>query len=102
LLAFNDLSAIGAMHAFRDAGKRIPDDISVIGFDDVQAASIIQPALTTIRQPLARMGMLAASEILARIEDAQSEPRSILIEPELIIRQSSGACPKASKISRHR
>ncbi len=102
LLAFNDLSAIGAMHAFRDAGKRIPDDISVIGFDDVQAASIIQPSLTTIRQPLARMGMLAASEIMARIEDAQSEPHNILIEPELVIRQSSAPCPKVGKAALHR
>ncbi len=102
LLAGNALSAIGAMHAFRDAAKRIPHDISVIGFDDVQAASIIQPALTTIRQPLARMGRLAASEILARIEGARSEPRSILIAPELVIRQSSADCPNAAKTSRHR
>ncbi|MGC9199350.1 MAG: LacI family DNA-binding transcriptional regulator [Acidobacteriaceae bacterium] len=95
LLAFNDLSAIGAIHALRDAGKRVPEDVSVIGFDDVQAASIIQPALTTIRQPLARMGMLAATEILTRIEDAQSQPHNIVIQPELIIRQSSGPAPRA-------
>lgn len=100
LLAFNDLSAIGAIHAFREAGKRIPDDISVVGFDDVQAASIIQPALTTIRQPLARMGMLAATEILARIEGAQPEPRNLLIEPELIIRQSTAPCPRHPRASR--
>jgi len=94
LLAFNDLSAIGAIHAFRDAGKRIPEEISVVGFDDIQAATIVQPALTTVRQPLIRMGMLAASEILASIEDAKLEPRRISIEPELVIRQSTAACPQ--------
>ena len=92
LLAFNDLSAIGAIHAFRDAGKRVPEDISVVGFDDVQAATIVQPALTTVRQPLIQMGMLAASELLASIEGSKSEPHQILIKPELVIRQSTAAC----------
>ncbi len=91
LLAFNDMSAIGAIHAFREAGKRVPKDISVVGFDDVQAATIVQPALTTVRQPLLQMGMLAASEILDRIEHAELAPRRILIKPELVIRQSTVA-----------
>lgn len=95
LLAFNDLSAIGAIHAFRDAGKRIPEDISVVGFDDTHAATIIQPALTTVRQPLTQMGTLAASEMLVRIEDPGSEPRRISIEPELVVRQSSAVCPRS-------
>jgi len=93
LLAFNDLSAIGAIHAFRDAGKRVPEEISVVGFDDIQAATIVQPALTTVCQPLIRMGMLAASELLACIEDSKSEPRQIFIKPELVIRQSTAVCP---------
>lgn len=96
LMAFNDLSAIGAINAFRDAGKRVPEDISVIGFDDIRAATIIQPALTTIRQPLARMGMLAAAELLERIESASGDTRSILIKPELVIRQSTVACPQGA------
>ena len=96
LMAFNDFSAIGAIHAFHDAGKRIPEDISVIGFDDIQAATIIQPALTTIRQPLARMGVLAATELLERIENASMDTRSILIKPELVIRESSIACPQGA------
>jgi len=94
LLAFNDLSAIGAINAFRDAGRRIPEEISVVGFDDIQAATIVHPSLTTVRQPLAQMGMLAASELLARIEDATSEPRQISIKPELVIRQSTAVCPR--------
>jgi DNA-binding LacI/PurR family transcriptional regulator len=95
VLAFNDLSAIGAMNALREAGKRIPEDVSVIGFDDIQAATIIQPALTTIRQPMTRMGVVAASEILARIENPNLEPRNIVLKPELVIRQSSGVCPQS-------
>jgi LacI family transcriptional regulator len=91
LLAFNDLSAIGAIHAFRDAGRQIPQEISVVGFDDIQAATIVQPTLTTVRQPLIRMGMLAATEILASIEDPTLAPRQISIKPKLVIRQSSAA-----------
>jgi LacI family transcriptional regulator len=94
LLAFNDMSAIGAIHAFRDAGKRVPEEISVVGFDDIQAATIVQPALTTVRQPLIQMGMLAAEELLASIENSKSEPRQIFIKPELVIRQSTAVCPR--------
>jgi LacI family transcriptional regulator len=96
LLAFNDLSAIGAIHAFRDAGRRVPEEISVIGFDDIYAANVVYPALTTVRQPLTEMGTLAASELLARIEDRNHEVRLIMIEPELVIRQSTGACPRGA------
>jgi DNA-binding LacI/PurR family transcriptional regulator len=102
LLAFNDLSAIGAINALRDAGKRIPEDVSVIGFDDIQAATIIQPTLTTIRQPLTRMGVLAASEILAHIEGPDMEPRNILLKPELVIRQSSAVCPQGASANHER
>ena len=94
LLAFNDLSAIGAIHAFRDAGKQIPEEISVVGFDDIQAATIVQPTLTTIRQPLIKMGMMAAREILASVENPELQPRQIVIKPELVIRNSCAACPQ--------
>jgi LacI family transcriptional regulator len=100
LLAFNDMSAIGAINAFREAGKQVPEEISVVGFDDVQAATIVHPALTTIRQPLTQMGMLAASEILASIENPELEPRHILIDPELVIRQSTAVCPFAPRTTR--
>lgn len=93
LMAFNDLSAIGAINAFRDVGKRIPEDISVVGFDDVKMASVFQPALTTVQQPLTEMGTMAAQEILASIEDSTLEPRSIVVQPQLVVRQSSGPCP---------
>jgi DNA-binding LacI/PurR family transcriptional regulator len=56
-------------------------------------ASVFQPALTTVQQPLTEMGTMAAQEILASIEDSTLEPRSIVVQPELVIRQSSGPCP---------
>ncbi|MBO0857721.1 MAG: LacI family DNA-binding transcriptional regulator [Chloracidobacterium sp.] len=91
LFAFNDISAIGAIRALREAGLGVPDDVSVIGFDDIPAAAYNYPALTTIKQPLREMGRLAAEYLLKRITNvAQSEfPEEIMVEPELVIRQST-------------
>src|SRR5262245_57244249 len=91
LFAFNDISAIGAIRALRESGLRVPEDISVIGFDDVYAAAFQNPALTTIRQPLYQMGKLAAEHLLKRIA-GKSEfpyPQVVTVEPELVIRQST-------------
>ena len=90
LFAYNDLSAIGAIWAFREAGLCVPQDISVVGFDDVPLAIFSDPQLTTIRQPLQRMGQIAAKTLIDQIEQrAQFQPE-IVIEPELIVRASSG------------
>lgn len=88
LLAFNDISAIGAMNRFRDAGWSIPQDLSVVGFDDVIEASIAYPALTTVQQPLRLMGETAAREIIAAITDG-SNPQQIAFTPNLVIRNST-------------
>lgn len=91
LMAFNDMSAIGAFRALREAGRRIPEDVSVVGFDDIQSAAFQNPGLTTVRQPLRQMGVIAAETLLRRINaPARSPyPKSISIEPELIIRAST-------------
>ncbi len=90
LMAFNDVSAIGAISAFRDAGFRVPEDISVVGFDDIRAASFQNPRLTTIRQPLHSMGELAASTLLQRIADPELPGKEVIsVEPELVIREST-------------
>lgn len=68
LFAFNDVSAIGAIRALREASLRVPEDVSVVGFDDIQSAAYQNPALTTIRQPLKEMGRLAAEQILQQIK----------------------------------
>lgn len=95
LFAYNDISALGAIRAFQEAGLAVPGDISVIGFDDIQGAAYSVPGLTTVRQPLVAMGRLAAQTLLARIEGQSDYPAEIPIEPELVIRQST-APPKAA------
>jgi DNA-binding LacI/PurR family transcriptional regulator len=91
LFAFNDISAIGAVRAFRDAGLRVPEDISVVGFDDIQAAAYLTPRLTTVRQPLRQMGEMAAKQLLMRIADGNGKaPQLISMAPELVVRESTG------------
>lgn len=90
LFAYNDMSAIGAIWALQDAGMRVPEDVSVVGFDDVPMATMFKPELTTVCQPLRRMGNLAAETLIARIEKATDSPTGIVVEPDLKIRRSSG------------
>jgi LacI family transcriptional regulator len=91
LFAYNDISALGAIRAFQEAGLRVPQDISVVGFDDIQGAAYSNPSLTTVRQPLAEMGRIAAKALLERIEGKKDGPREIAIEPTLVVRQSTAA-----------
>ncbi len=90
LFAYNDISAIGAMQAFQEAAVRVPEDVSVVGFDDIPLALIFKPELTTICQPLLRMGQIAARTIIDQIEKTAEYKPEIMIEPELIRRASSG------------
>ena len=86
----NDIAAIGAIRAIADAGLRCPDDISVIGFDDIASAAYHVPRLTTVRQPLHSMGEIAVQTLLKRIESPEDPyPEAITFEPELIIREST-------------
>jgi DNA-binding LacI/PurR family transcriptional regulator len=89
LIAFNDYTAIGAIRAFHDAGLRIPEDVSIIGFDDIQAAAYQIPGLTTLRQPWTRMGDLAGTGLLNLIDGKMLDSREIVVEPELIVREST-------------
>lgn len=92
LFAYNDISAIGAIRAIQETGARVPADVSVIGFDDIREAAYQFPSLTTIRQPLRRMGEIAARTVVNRIEGQQDYPDEIAIEPELIVRESTCCC----------
>jgi DNA-binding LacI/PurR family transcriptional regulator len=89
MVCFNDVAAIGAIRAFRDHGMRVPEDVSVVGFDDIQGAAYHNPSLTTIRQPLQGMGRTAARTLLERIRGKKDVPRQIAVLPELIIREST-------------
>jgi LacI family transcriptional regulator len=91
LFAFNDVSAIGAIKALHEAGLQVPRDVSLIGFDDIMAAAFQSPALTTIRQPLAQMGMLAADVLLKRISTKDTQPQIVQVAPELIVRESTAS-----------
>ncbi len=90
LFAFNDISAIGAMRALSESGLRIPDDVSVVGFDDILSAAFQNPSLTTVRQPLHEMGRRAAAELLRKLgAPAEDAPADITIEPTLVVRNST-------------
>jgi len=88
LFAYNDISAIGAIRALQEHGLRVPQDVSVMGFDDIPGAMFHTPSLTTVRQPLNRMGEVAAQTLLERIE-GKTDDSEIAIEPELIVREST-------------
>jgi DNA-binding LacI/PurR family transcriptional regulator len=98
VLAFDDLTGLGAIRALSQAGRRVPQDCSVIGFDDVPHAAVNTPGLTTIRQPMEQMGSLAAKWVLESLADTNS-PASTktsslsgtlhLLPPELVVRQST-------------
>jgi DNA-binding LacI/PurR family transcriptional regulator len=89
LFAYNDLSAIGAIWAFREAGLRIPEDISVVGFDDIPVAAFTHPGLTTVRQPLKHMGQIAAQTVIDQIEGKAKYVPEIVVEPEFVVRRST-------------
>jgi LacI family transcriptional regulator len=93
LFAFNDISAIGAIRALREAGRRVPEDVSVVGFDDIQSAAFQNPALTTVRQPLREMGIIAAETLLGRLNNGSGQRYRpmITVEPELVVRASTAA-----------
>jgi LacI family transcriptional regulator, galactose operon repressor len=102
LFAYNDISAIGSIRAFQDAGLRVPEDISVVGFDDIRIAVHNNPSLTTVRQPLQKMGEIAARTLLNRIEEHEDWVPEIAIEPEFVVRNSTARAPALALASRDR
>lgn len=88
IFASNDLSAFGAMEAIRQRGWRIPEDISVMGFDDIPQASIAHPKLTTMHQPLDQMGRVAVKMLLEHIENPERLPRRVTLATQLMVRES--------------
>ena len=94
------ISALGAMTALREAGYKVPEDISVIGFDDIEFASIAYPALTTVRQPLQDMGATAAELLIRKLTNDESV-QSIRVRPELIVRSSTCSPSLAGQAGPH-
>jgi LacI family transcriptional regulator len=91
----NDQMAFGAMKVLRRAGKRIPEDVAIVGFDDIYAAAYTTPSLTTIRQPFYEMGQMGVSLLLERLNDRQITPSPILLPTTLVVRDSSAAAHSA-------
>ncbi len=85
----SDTMALGAMRALRGAGKRVPEDIAIVGFDDLPSAAITEPPLTTVRQPIQRAGIQAVETLFDIIENGPHPPRRIIMPTELVIRETS-------------
>lgn len=89
IFACNDLMAYGVYKELTSMGFKIPDDISVVGFDDINLSQVVHPRLTTVSQPAYEIGRKAAELLINRIENTSIENRIIMFEPELVIREST-------------
>ncbi|WP_024285795.1 LacI family DNA-binding transcriptional regulator [Cellulomonas sp. KRMCY2] len=102
VLCFSDVIAWGVLHAAQDLGLQVPDDVSVVGFDDSALAGRVRPALTTVRQDLAAKGRAAALALTTAIERARTgslaEPEHIVVPTELVVRESTGPAPDRSAL----
>ena len=87
--------AMGALRALAEAGRRVPEDVSVVGFDDIPEAAYSQPPLTTIRQDFAALGREAVRLIVGAI--GGEEPPSTLVPPRLVVRGSTARLPRARR-----
>jgi LacI family transcriptional regulator len=98
IFSFNDISAMGAIRALCQLGWRVPQDVSVVGFDDIQSSAFQNPSLTTVRQPLREMGQAAAKLLLKRINRPGSAQLSQhIVEPELVLRETTSRVPQAPR-----
>lgn len=88
IFALSDIMAIGLLHGLHDAGLDVPGDISVVGYDDIDMAAHTFPPLTTVRQPAIEIGASAARAVIDHLEKDIALPRSVMLEPEIVIRQS--------------
>jgi LacI family transcriptional regulator len=87
----SDSMALGALRALREAERRVPDDVAVVGFDDMPQAATADPPLTTIRQPIQQTGVLAVETLIDIVENGADPPRRIVLPTELVIRASCGS-----------
>jgi len=103
VVCFNDLTAVGALRALRTAGRQVPGEVSVVGFDDIDLAAYVEPPLTTIRQPFGELGRRAVEALVGRLRDGSQPSRPaarggapaavVRLPVELVVRGSSGPAP---------
>lgn len=98
IFALNDMMALGAIRALRVADFRVPDDVSVVGYDDIAVAAAVTPGLTTVRQPVRALGTTVAATLLRRLSRPEAQPVSrIVLDVELVTRDSVGAPSSAAQ-----
>ena len=91
IFAASDTMAFGALRMLREMGRRVPEDVAVVGFDDLEAAALTQPPLTTVRQPIRQTGIAAVETLLDILENGDEPVQRVILPTQLIIRQSCGA-----------
>ena len=91
VFAASDILAVGAMQAVRDAGLRIPEDIAFVGFDDLPMTTKTKPGLTTVHQPVQRLGGRAVETLIELIKNGTDPARTMIMETQLVVRESCGA-----------
>ena len=96
IFAMNDAMAVGVLHAARERGLQVPSELSIIGYDDVDLASIVTPALTTVSQPLQEMGRLAVTVLYRQINGQPLDAHRIELSTRLVIRDSTAPPPATS------
>ena len=90
IFAANDLAALGSLQALADAGRSVPDDVSLIGYDNAWLAGLQHISLTTIDQPRHELGTTAVELLIERIEEGRTQARHIVLSPSLVIRTTTG------------
>lgn len=99
VFAENDLMALAAIETLTDRGYRVPEDVSVLGYDDIALAALVRPALTTVRQPVYRMGWVAADRLVASLlGEGPPDPIKVVLDVELVVRGTSGR-PRSQEVS---
>jgi LacI family transcriptional regulator len=97
LVGFNDKIAVGALRAARERGLRVPQDLSIVGFDDADISQATEPMLTTVRQPLAEMGRMAVTMLVRMVQRHELDARHVELGTDLVIRGSTGPVPVSLK-----
>jgi LacI family transcriptional regulator len=94
IFSVNNMSTIGVLHAMRDLCLRAPDDLSVIGFDDILTGDLLDPPLSVVRQPTYQLGSRAADLLLRRVEEPDAPVQEVVLAASLVLRPSTGPVPK--------
>jgi LacI family transcriptional regulator, galactose operon repressor len=102
VFAANDSMALAALRALNEQGLRVPDDVALVGFDDIPAAAAADPPLTTVRQPIRRLGEVATQTLLELIEQPSGPPRRVILPTELVVRGSCGSTGDGNRNHRTR